>query len=239
MPPPFNINDTSPAASDLISAFPANEQANRALIEEWLTFISDPTTGLVKTSALPTSVVTFATGTTMTFVQTAAPTGWTKDTNHNNKALRIVTGTASSGGSVAFTTAFGPQTPAGTISNTVAGGTVNGHAITTAEMPAHNHALSGNVDEAGNHSHSYQRPDANVTVQSGVGTTVKSSSISSFDTSAVSVHTHTVNQVVMANTGGGAAHSHTFTGSSHGHTFTGTSMNLAVQYVDVIIAAKN
>ena len=38
-----------------------------------------------------------------------------------------------------------------------------------------------------------------------------------------------LNQVVSATGGGG----------SHNHTFTGTAINLAVQYVDVIIATKN
>ena len=41
-------------------------------------------------------------GTSMLFVQSAAPTGWTKQTTHNDKTLRVVTGTVSSGGSNAF-----------------------------------------------------------------------------------------------------------------------------------------
>ena len=41
----------------------------------------------------------FPTGTLMLFQQTAAPTGWTKQTTHDDKALRVVSGTASSGGS--------------------------------------------------------------------------------------------------------------------------------------------
>ena len=45
-------------------------------------------------------------GTQMLFQQTAAPVGWTKQTTHNDKALRVVSGTASSGGSVAFSTAL-------------------------------------------------------------------------------------------------------------------------------------
>lgn len=49
-------------------------------------------------------------GTAMLFQQTAAPTGWTKDTTHNNKALRIVSGAAGTGGSAAFTTAFASRT---------------------------------------------------------------------------------------------------------------------------------
>ena len=51
-----------------------------------------------------------ASGTKMLFQQSTAPTGWTKDTTHNDKALRVVSGTASIGGSVAFTTAFASQT---------------------------------------------------------------------------------------------------------------------------------
>jgi hypothetical protein len=74
-------------------------------------------------------------GTAMMFVQTAAPTGWTKSTTHDNKALRVVSGTASSGGSVAFTTAFASQTPAGTVGQTT---------LTTTEMPGHSHAPANN-----------------------------------------------------------------------------------------------
>ena len=54
----------------------------------------------------------FAPGTAMLFAQTAAPTGWTKSTTHNDKALRVVSGTAGSGGSTAFTTVFASRTPA-------------------------------------------------------------------------------------------------------------------------------
>lgn len=61
----------------------------------------------------------FPTGTRMLFGQTTAPTGWTKDTtNFNNHALRVVTGTASTGGTVDFTTAFASQTPTGTVTVT-------------------------------------------------------------------------------------------------------------------------
>lgn len=122
MPPPFNINETSPAPSSLISAFPADEQSNRAEIEEWLSYISDPATGMIRDSVLP-SADAFPTGTKMLFRQTNAPTGWTKDVTHNNKALRLVNGTVSAGGTSTFSAVFGPRTPAGTISNTVAGGT--------------------------------------------------------------------------------------------------------------------
>jgi hypothetical protein len=48
----------------------------------------------------------FDAGTVMLFVQTAAPTGWTKSVTHNDKALRVVSGAVSSGGSVNFSTLF-------------------------------------------------------------------------------------------------------------------------------------
>jgi hypothetical protein len=64
------------------------------------------------------------TGTAMLFVQTSAPTGWTKSTTHDNKALRVVSGAASSGGTTGFTSVFAART------------------ITTANMPSHTHTLT-------------------------------------------------------------------------------------------------
>jgi hypothetical protein len=59
----------------------------------------------------------FDPGTVMLFAQTAAPTGFTKDTGSgDNHALRVVTGTVGSGGSVDFSTAFASQTPTGSVS---------------------------------------------------------------------------------------------------------------------------
>lgn len=49
-------------------------------------------------------------GTRGLFQQTAAPTGWTKDTSHHNKALRISNTTVSTGGSTAFTSVFTTRT---------------------------------------------------------------------------------------------------------------------------------
>lgn len=74
----------------------------------------------------------FASGTKMLFQQTTAPTGWTKDTTHDDKALRVVTGTAGSGGTNAFSTL--DATAAGTV-NTSVSGTVGGTAITNAQLP--------------------------------------------------------------------------------------------------------
>lgn len=84
-------------------------------------------TGITFSDGTSTSTNLIPSGTAMLFVQTAAPTGWTKSTAHNNKALRVVSGTASSGGSVAFTTAFASGLSAGATT------------LSTAQMPSHSH----------------------------------------------------------------------------------------------------
>ena len=81
---------------------------------------------------LPTTsgtMTAFASGTVMLFVQTAAPTGWTKSVANNDKALRVVSGAASTGGSVAFTTAF------------ASGLSSSGYTLATADIPAHTHDI--------------------------------------------------------------------------------------------------
>lgn len=99
------------------------------------------------TSSSHTHAVTFPVeipaGTQMLFVQTAAPTGWTKVTTHNNKALRVVNGTASSGGSTAFTTVFTSRTPTGTNS----GGSVGDRSLTTSQLPSHQHTISNTASD--------------------------------------------------------------------------------------------
>lgn len=82
----------------------------------------DAGTGLTNLTA-----ITFPSGTLMLFVQSSAPVGWTKSTSHDNKALRVVSGTASSGGSVPFTSAFASGLSSG---NTT---------LSTAQMPSHQH----------------------------------------------------------------------------------------------------
>lgn len=67
-------------------------------------------------------------GTVMLFQQTSAPTGWTKLTDQNDRALRIVSGTAGTGGSVPFSTVFGRTA-------------TDSHTLTAAQsgLPSHNH----------------------------------------------------------------------------------------------------
>ena len=72
---------------------------------------------------------TFPAGTKLLFQQSVAPAGWTKDMTHNDKAMRIVSGNVTTGGSVPFSTTF-------SVRNT------NSHALTIAQLPAHTHGAS-------------------------------------------------------------------------------------------------
>ena len=79
----------------------------------------------------------FPSGTMMMFVQQNAPTGWTKSTANNNRALRIVSGTSggNQGGNNEFTAVF-------TSSRGTTGGNVGNHTLTTAQIPSHRHWVS-------------------------------------------------------------------------------------------------
>lgn len=135
----------------------------------------------------------FDSGTRLLFQQTAAPTGWTKDTTHNDKALRVVNGAVSSGGTVAFTSAFITQAVSGTVGSTT---------LSEAQIPSHTHLA---------------------------GATLQTSSSSAKGSSAQWRSISATGNATSATGGSG----------SHNHTFSGAAINLAVQYVDVIIATKN
>tara|TARA_R110000822_G_scaffold120999_5_gene254703 strand:- start:6890 stop:7828 length:939 start_codon:yes stop_codon:yes gene_type:complete len=139
-------------------------------------------------------------GTKMMFVQTSAPTGWTKSVTDDNKALRVVSGAASTGGSVPFTTAFTSQALSGSVGAT---------ALTEANLPTHYHTVVSRT---------------------------KSSAQIAAGTASYVMLTGTTDYIGTGSvlTDGGSG-----TGTTHTHTFGTSSINLAVQYVDVIIATKD
>lgn len=95
----------------------------------------------------------FPVGTRLLFQQSAAPTGWTKDVTQDNKALRLVSGTVTTGGTVSFTTAFSSARPTTSVAQ---GGTVGGTALTAEQIPGHAHGpgnLSGYTSTNGHHAH--------------------------------------------------------------------------------------
>jgi hypothetical protein len=153
------------------------------------------TSGTAATWQTPPAAGGFPAATAMIFKQTAAPTGWTKVLTNDNSALRVVTGTASTGGSVAFTTAFASQAVSGT--NGVSGATT----LATTQIPSHQHSTNSGGAQYG---------------AGGAGTTTTRQTAS-----------------VTGFAGGGLSHTHP------AGTFTGTAINLAVAYVDVIVATKD
>ena len=52
-------------------------------------------------------------GTAWFFHQTNSPTGWTKIVTHNDKTLRVVSGSVGSGGNIGVSSAFTSRTPFG------------------------------------------------------------------------------------------------------------------------------
>ena len=165
-----------------------------------------------------TNIEPFVAGTKMLFQQTAAPTGWTKQTTHDNKALRVVTGTASSGGSNTFSGVFNTAVPVSGTSNnstvTISGSTA-GHTLTLSEIPSHRHLEGGHVEFGTGDS-----------VSAGTRNEGNNSGAKRFYTDYQ---------------GGGGSHSHsagTLAGDNHSHTYT-SDLELNVQYVDLIIAAKD
>ena len=174
--------------------------------------------------------------------------------------MRIVTGTVTTGGSVAFSTAFASQSVSGTLSSTTAtnqnttaggsvslsaggsvnlsgGGSVSAASLSTAQLASHQHYAEGNVGPV-------------------FGTVVGGNQLRGAYNGYQTVTTQPVQQA----TGSGSTHNHGFTNptyslsnpsysfsgtahthtqDAHTHTFTGTAINLAVKYIDFIIATKD
>ena len=247
---------------------------------------SDNSTKVSTTAYVRTAISeaqAFPSGTNMLFKQTSAPTGWTKMTTHNNKALRVVSGTASSGGSNAFTNTLssrgitansGNATQGGNVSvsiangtgggnvsiaNTTAGGNVsissvstsgnvNSHTLSSNEMPSHSHgtnACGGYSDNRGNAGGGYttgrlgSRSCSNTNSAGGNGGHSHGFSGSSHNhNGSLSGTAHNHNATFT-----GTAHSHnanaSFSGSAHNHSISVSNLDMAVQYIDVIIATKD
>lgn len=122
-----------------------------AVAEYSATGVNFPVGASVAGAGLP-----FPAGTKMLFKQTAAPTGWTKDVADNDKALRVVSGTAGTGGSTAFTTVFAARTVAQAnlpnVNFTVSIGSGQGsHTHTTGNL--YYQAGGANVQSGANQAH--------------------------------------------------------------------------------------
>ena len=256
--------------------------------------VSDDSTKVATTAYVQDAITeyVFPSGTKMLFQQTAAPTGWTKITSGvDNKALRVVSGTAGSGGTNAFSNTLADRsitansanatqggnisvanaTQGGNISvaNTTAGGNVsissvstsgnvNSHTLSTNEIPSHSHQtylgptstpnISGNQVGANllqtGQGQNRLGPFYSATIQSfpiqsggnggGHSHGFSGSSHSHNGTLSGTAHNHNA-------TFSGSEHNHTatFSGSAHNHSITVTNLDMAVSYLDVIVASKD
>ena len=109
--------------------------------------------------SISASSAEFASGTTIVFYQASAPTGWTKSTSHDNKALRVVSGTGGgSGGSSSFTSVFASRgVPLLEHNHSASSGNHDGHqhsGPTNSQSIDHNHSFTtGN--QSANHTHTF------------------------------------------------------------------------------------
>jgi hypothetical protein len=168
------------------------------------------------------------------FHQAVAPTGWTRDvtSTYHDVGLRInTTGSPGSGGTKDFTTLFaspyasnaggsgGTGVASADISVNVAatGLTVNGHVLTIAELPSHDHDIDGlGINNSGSH----------------IGTTNLSTlGRKTGLTGSDQAHSHTVTD---------PTHAHTITQNAHAHGLASHTHGIAMdlKYVDVIRCTK-
>tara|TARA_A100001234_G_scaffold141095_1_gene123895 strand:+ start:54 stop:614 length:561 start_codon:yes stop_codon:yes gene_type:complete len=169
-------------------------------------------------TSLTSKYSVIAQNTVSVFYQAAAPTGWTQVTNHNDKALRLVNGTGggfgygnqSGGGGNTFSQTFPSSTASVSVnynSNVPVSGSVGGHTLTTAEIPDHTH-------------------------NSGVGPSANAS------TGSGTFRTAGTNQTGGVNSGNiGQSHDHPWSGSINFNVNGSGSLDLRLQYINVIICS--
>jgi hypothetical protein len=143
------------------------------------------------------------------FYQSGAPTNWSKVTAHNDKTLRVVSGTGGgSGGGTAFTSVFPNSTIPISLSGSVTGG-VGNRTLTAPQLPVHSHGNGGSIGLSFTNTGD---------VGSGPGWT------RSFPGTGG-----------MSGVTGGGSHNHPFSASA---SFS-TSLDLRVRYIDVILCKFN
>lgn len=205
--------DTSQVYTLPEAPFAANTLAQSARVNNNFSDIATALTNSL-TRAESTVFDRFPSGTRMLFQQTAAPTGWTKDTGNNDKALRVVSGNVTGGGSNLFSAAFASRPLSGTVQS---------HTLDINQIPSHGHGVN-DPSHKHNITNEYMAPFAGIgfaTAPGGAGNQfyyVPGGTQSAFTGIGI-----------LAN-GGSQGH-------AHGLLLNNLDMNVA--YVDVIIAQKN
>lgn len=154
------------------------------------------------------------------FYQAAAPTGWTQSTAHNDKALRVVSGTGggfgfggtAGAGGISFTSAFPASTRPISVPISVTApvtGTVGNTTLAVGQIPQHTHnSLTGSDASAAGGGSQFRTPGNTATGGVNLGPV-------------------------------GGAHNHPWAGNVTLTTTGSTTIDLRVQYIDVIICSFN
>jgi hypothetical protein len=156
-------------------------------------------------------------GTVTLFRQETTIPGWTKLTTRSDYTLRVVAGLAGAGGSVAFSTVFGPISVTGSFTGSVTG--TGATSLTVDQLPSHTH---------GNYLRSTV---SNMSFAAGAANPSPSGSF-------------LTNGVGMALTTGtglsatAAGHTHPASGTISA-SLTNATVDFSVKYVDMIQAQKD
>jgi hypothetical protein len=155
----------------------------------------------------------FPTSTAWIFYNSSAPTGWTKVTTHDNKSLRVVSGSGGGfGGTNSFTTTMSSFDIGGALSSSDSTG---GTQLLTTQIATHNHPSNG-VALAANPA--TYNPDGAFTGYSG-GDVSRAAGWSQ-------------NSPATGSIGFGNSHAHPFSGSG---TVPNQPVSISVQYLDIIV----
>jgi hypothetical protein len=184
--------------------------------------LGDNDTSIATTAFVQATLgATVPSGTLMLFQQATAPTGWTKQTTHDDKALRVVAGTPTNGGVTPFTGVFSRTT-------------VDGHTLDGNELTYHIHG----VGDPG-HAHSLYDPGHVHYNAAGGATWTDFLNVGGGWEGGGNPY----NNIAMASagTGMGVYGAGTgiylgYAGANYAHTH---GIDMQVQYVDLIIAMKN
>ena len=177
------------------------------------------------------NVVTFASGTKMTFFQSAAPTGWTQNTDDNDKALRVVSGTGgSTGGTHALTS---PPANSHTHTNTFSAAA---HTLSTAQLPSHTHGGGSLSPGLGSGRQSLNGGTATYNKWQHYSVPCTGKRYQGYGGGQSINYGGSTSGAATGGAGSGSSHSHSMSGSvasaDAGTTFTPS-------YIDVIVAAKD
>lgn len=152
-------------------------------------------------------------GSKTVFRQSTALVGWTKITTHNDCLLRIVSGTASFGGSTAASSIFTSYSVSGSVSLATSPSTVGDTTLSSTQIPAHSHTAY------------FTNVTAPAVRKLGAGNNTISSPLATFQTDPA---------------GGGGTHTHSLSVSMSSPGFSSSdTKNFSVKYIDVILASRD